>query len=68
MTQVMITAQVNPTVKPDTVTKNLNISKKDSKTIGSIGMKDTGVPMAGLILALLLLLGGFTVQKSKLRI
>lgn len=75
ITQVMITGvnppvnpPVNPTVKPNTVTKHANISKKDPATIGLIGMKDTGVPMAGLLLALLLVLGGFTAQKSRLRI
>jgi hypothetical protein len=67
-TQVMISA-VNPPVKP--AIPNGVISKSTStKTdpiIGSIGMKDTGVPLVGLLLAFLMVLGGFTVQKSKQR-
>ena len=72
ITQVMIIAPVNPPVNPtvnsNTITKHVNISKKETTTIESIGMKDTGVPLTGLLLALLLVLGGFTAQKSRLRI
>lgn len=69
-TQVMITADnpVKPVipVTPKGVT-HVSKPKNDPLTIGSIGMKDTGVPLAGLLLAFLMVLGGFTAQKSKLR-
>jgi hypothetical protein len=42
-------------------------TKTDPSTIRSIGMKDTGVPLVGMLLALLMVLGGLTAQKSKLR-
>ena len=64
LTQVMITA-VNPTVKP--VIPSGVISQDDPVNFGSIGMKDTGVPLVGLLLAFLMVLGGFTAHKSKLR-
>ena len=42
------------------------IFNNDPTTTGSIGMKDTGVPLDGLLLAILMVLGGFAVQKSRL--
>ena len=68
-TQVMINA-VNPPVKPDhsVVNSHAIIPKNDPTSIGSIGMKNTGVPLAGLLMAILMVLVGFTIQKSRLRI
>jgi hypothetical protein len=68
-TQVMITAvtpPINPPVKPGyIVVKTHGIIPKNDPTIGSIGMKDTGVPLDGLLLAILMVLGGFAVQKKQ---
>ena len=66
--QVMIIGVNHP--KSDisnVVISHLSIPKKDPATFGSIGMKDTGIPLTGLLLALIMILFGFSVQKSKLR-
>jgi autotransporter family porin len=67
--QVLITAvqpinPVNPPVKP--VVKP--VTKTDPNNIGTIAMQDTGIPLVGLFLALLMVLCGLTSQKSKLRL
>ncbi len=66
--QVLITAvqpinPVNPPVKP--VVKP--VTKTDPDTIGTIAMQETGIPLVGLFLALLMVLCGVTSQKNKLR-